>query len=92
MLGQQYPVGEGVFLTLYPRRAARQEGLAGIFVHYRRRRASGGIWAGLWVTSEASSGPALRDLEGVYGSVGFAGVGRFGRRVFCWLQRPFALE
>lgn len=51
------------------------------------RRASGGICRAVG-DSEASSGPALRDLEGVHGSVGFAGVGDLGDRVFCWLQRP----
>lgn len=51
------------------------------------RRASGGICRAVG-DSEASSGPALRDLEGVHGSVGFTGVGGLGDFVFCWLQRP----
>lgn len=50
-------------------------------------RASGGICRPVG-DSEASSGPALRYLEGVHGSVGFTGVGDLEDRVFCWLQRP----
>ena len=51
------------------------------------RRASGGICRDAGV-SEASSRLALRDLEGVHGSVGFTEVGDLGDRVFCWFQRP----
>lgn len=50
-------------------------------------RASGGICLAVG-DSEASSGPALRYLEGVHGSVGFTGEGDLQDRVFCWLQRP----
>lgn len=51
------------------------------------RRASGGICRAVG-DSEDSSRLALRDLEGVPGSVAFTGMGDLGDRAFCWLQRP----